>query len=108
MCISSCQHFPIRLGLISPSALCCPHKWGHMCGSGLACTTPSLVVTATAETSTFQGQVPSPCLWWLQGPLLILVTFACLFSGVLGTLGKRDRGVMKGNRLPVPILFSLL
>lgn len=31
-----------------------------------------------------------------------------LFSGVLGTLGKQDRGVMKGNRLPVPILFSLL
>lgn len=88
---------------------------------------PPQVLCAVPTSAPAERAQPPP-LWWLQlgrpAPssarshppiyggsrdlLLALVTFACLFSGVLDTLGKRDRGVMQGNHLPVPLLFALL
>lgn len=103
MYVFSCQHF-------SPSTLRCPPQVGSTQeATAERAQPPPLVVTATEETSAFNCQVPHLLPVGGSGSLVLaLVTFACLFSGVLGTPGRLDRGVMKGNLLPLPILFSLL
>lgn len=92
--------FQLSASLPKHSALS-PTSGEHTKSYSWACT--------TEETSAFNCQVPHLLPVSGSGSLVLaLVTFACLFSGVLGTPGRLDRGVMKGNRLSLPILFSLL